>query len=202
MKTTLNLLKTAAAAATLLTAVGAQATTIDFDAASVSQLNHINWLGSSFGSSYTEDGFTLQSSGPFPVNSLVVADITYNAGSYAMAATSLATTTLTAGSAFSIGSIDLLRAPSFSNWTVTFTGTKADSSTVMQSFTLNTANWKTFTFGSSFTNLTSLSWNEGLVRIYAFDNINVTAVPEPETYAMLLGGLGLVGFAARRRKSA
>ncbi len=27
----------------------------------------------------------------------------------------------------------------------------------------------------------------------------VTAVPEPETYAMLLAGLGLIGFAARRR---
>ena len=29
----------------------------------------------------------------------------------------------------------------------------------------------------------------------------VAAVPEPETYAMLLAGLGLVGFMARRRKS-
>lgn len=28
----------------------------------------------------------------------------------------------------------------------------------------------------------------------------VTPVPEPETYAMLLAGLGLIGFAARRRK--
>ncbi|WP_439537796.1 FxDxF family PEP-CTERM protein [Methyloversatilis sp.] len=30
----------------------------------------------------------------------------------------------------------------------------------------------------------------------------VTAVPEPETYAMLLAGLGLIGFAARRRTKA
>jgi len=40
-------------------------------------------------------------------------------------------------------------------------------------------------------------WNVGI------DNINfdqVTAVPEPETYAMLLAGLGLVGFMARRGK--
>ncbi len=30
----------------------------------------------------------------------------------------------------------------------------------------------------------------------------VSAVPEPETYAMLLAGLGLVGFSARRRRVA
>ncbi len=33
------------------------------------------------------------------------------------------------------------------------------------------------------------------------DNVSVTAVPEPETYMMMLGGLGLIGFAARRRKA-
>ncbi|WP_197714592.1 FxDxF family PEP-CTERM protein [Nitrosomonas supralitoralis] len=32
------------------------------------------------------------------------------------------------------------------------------------------------------------------------DLIHVTAVPEPETYAMLLAGLGLIGFIAHRRK--
>jgi len=40
----------------------------------------------------------------------------------------------------------------------------------------------------------------------AIDNFSlsataVAAVPEPETYAMLLAGLGLIGFAARRRRS-
>jgi len=35
----------------------------------------------------------------------------------------------------------------------------------------------------------------------ALDNVSVAAaVPEPEIYAMLLAGLGLLGFAARRRK--
>jgi len=35
---------------------------------------------------------------------------------------------------------------------------------------------------------------------YSGDVLSVSAVPEPETYAMLLAGLGLIGFTARRRK--
>ena len=31
---------------------------------------------------------------------------------------------------------------------------------------------------------------------------NAAAVPEPETYAMLMAGLGLIGFAARRKRTA
>ena len=31
------------------------------------------------------------------------------------------------------------------------------------------------------------------------DNVSVTAVPEPETYALMLAGLGLIGFSVRRR---
>lgn len=34
-----------------------------------------------------------------------------------------------------------------------------------------------------------------------FEQSAVAAVPEPETYAMLLGGLGLIGFVARRRQA-
>jgi hypothetical protein len=30
------------------------------------------------------------------------------------------------------------------------------------------------------------------------DNVSVSAIPEPESYAMLLAGLSLIGFMARR----
>jgi hypothetical protein len=34
----------------------------------------------------------------------------------------------------------------------------------------------------------------------AIDNFSITAVPEPETYALMMAGLGLLGVVARRRK--
>ena len=37
-------------------------------------------------------------------------------------------------------------------------------------------------------------------QIIGLNNVSIAAVPEPETYAMMMAGLGLVGFMARRRK--
>ena len=36
---------------------------------------------------------------------------------------------------------------------------------------------------------------------YILDNLQTQAVPEPETYALMLAGLGALGFVARRRNS-
>lgn len=58
-----------------------------------------------------------------------------------------------------------------------------------------------YTSLSPFTLVLNGTLDAGATAAAYSGQINVTAVPEPETYAMMLGGLGLVGFMARRRKS-
>jgi hypothetical protein len=69
----------------------------------------------------------------------------------------------------------------------------------------NSANF--FLIGTNYTGVAAHS----ALNLYYFDSnnydntgsvlVNVTAVPEAETYSMMLLGLGLMGFVARRRKS-
>jgi choice-of-anchor C domain-containing protein len=69
---------------------------------------------------------------------------------------------------------------------------------IAQSFSfIASGNSSTLTFASNQlnTNGTLSSWGPAL------DNVSVTPVPEPETYAMLLSGLACIGLIARRRKA-
>lgn len=49
--------------------------------------------------------------------------------------------------------------------------------------------------------LDNLQFSNTLVSGLDISRIEVTAIPEPGTYALMLAGLGLLGFVARRRKS-
>jgi len=100
-------------------------------------------------------------------------------------------------------------APQARAWPVSFGGvagnfysTAAASNTLYSSntlsFTAATTGLATLSFASAAKAGTPLDKFSGAV----IDNVSVmTAVPEPETYAMLLAGLGLMGF-LRRRKAA
>jgi len=81
----------------------------------------------------------------------------------------------------------------FTNWVAAGLGNGENrilvlstSGNLMQSVTINSYNG-------------ILSFAGGLDSFKQTDISGLTPVPEPETYAMLLAGLGLVGFAARRK---
>jgi hypothetical protein len=65
----------------------------------------------------------------------------------------------------------------------------------------NTPRAFTFTGGSFNLIVNDVSLTPGATPVASTGFINVTTVPEPETYALFLAGLGAVGFMARRRKS-
>lgn len=73
-----------------------------------------------------------------------------------------------------------------------------------QGYTSITPGWSTqtysFTAGSGTSSL-FFAGGYGAGHYVGLDNVTVTAVPEPETYAMMLAGLGALGFMARRRRT-
>lgn len=83
---------------------------------------------------------------------------------------------------------------------VTFNGSLADGGNVSQTFLLaDNSGMQSVSFDAGFTNLTSVSWsNDG--NFHQYDNINVTAVPEPSGIALSLAGLlAIAGIQHRRR---
>ncbi|CAM8642822.1 PEP-CTERM protein-sorting domain [Comamonadaceae bacterium] len=85
--------------------------------------------------------------------------------------------------------------------TLTITGLKADFSTLSFSAAVLPDAFSTFQL-TGFTHLRSVTLGALPGRGYlAVDNLQVTAVPESETYALMLAGLGLMAAVSRRRKA-
>ncbi|AEJ01232.1 PEP motif putative anchor domain protein [Nitrosomonas sp. Is79A3] len=148
----------------------------------------------------------------------------WNGTDYAMFSPSL-TFSLASNEPFSLNSLDLVMwQAGYGETETTITGNFVGGGSISQSFGLDsTALNSDIQIGNDFThhdltgftNLASVTITKDSTNFLAIDNINVTLpppviipdpdpvsqVPEPETYAMLLAGLGLIGFMARRRRS-
>lgn len=157
------------------------------------------------------NGFKLAASyeyGPTEFNSLLPGDPASNYTGSTALETSGGTIDLTRadGGAFNLTSLDVANSGKQKEWnhpttTIDFVGTKADGSVVSRSFTTDTTDaLQTVTF-DGFTDLVSVSWNEGYTysNNHQFDNVNVQAVPEPSSLAVL--GLGSFGILRRLRRA-
>lgn len=194
--------KTLIALALALGSLQASAAVLDFES-----LAHDDDEIVDIGYLYEEAGFLLENAGSFPFATFGTQDTYSYTGSTALfndnddGATTL---TLVGGGAFSLVSMDLSEMMIGDlAYNVTFSGVTSGGDVVTQEVTLDGSfGAETFTFDSSFADVTSVSW-ANTAGYTQFDNISaVAAVPEPETYAMMLAGLGCLAGLRRRAKQA
>jgi len=75
---------------------------------------------------------------------------------------------------------------------------------VLEGYSLSTTPSNTYYYINRLTNDTKflrVAGNFVAIDDLQFDTKTVNGIPEPETYALILAGLGVVGFMARRRKA-
>jgi hypothetical protein len=63
-------------------------------------------------------------------------------------------------------------------------------------------NWKAFSVNFFATDATKIAFTNGNIgdNALGLDDVSISAVPEPASWAMLIGGFGLTGAAMRRRR--
>lgn len=171
------------------TAVAASSTVSFFDGAT--QVATLTWSTSPVETSFTLDFLTAPDASAFVKNVKFQGD----SGTF----TDLSTQTVASSSFCNPGCVD---AGTPYNWEISFpTANNATRLTIGEE-----AKW---TIGAAFDSFGDPS----LIHINAYMNGQsiklegctdcgpVPSVPEPETYALMLGGLGVVGFIARRRRA-
>ena len=138
----------------------------------------------------------------------------WNGTDYAMFSPSL-TFSLASNEPFSLNGLDLVMwQVGYGETEAIITGNFVGGGSITHSVALDdTASNSNIRIGNDFihydltrfTNLASVTITKDTTNFLAIDNINVTLpdpvspVPEPETYAMLLAGLGLIGVMVRRQ---
>ena len=108
------------------------------------------------------------------------------------------------GGLFTLSSFDAGLGSAFGNSTYTITGSLNGTQDYFATYVNSTAAFNTITTGSGATLFDTLTFALSTTSSSAnIDNIvvNAAAVPEPASWAMFIGGFGLIGAVARRRTS-
>lgn len=176
-------------------AAGLAHANVNFDAATIAPTS----------ASFTVEGFSFATGAAHGVTNLSGFGASDPAGGnylvYLATGANTETITLSDATPFSLASIDLGGWYNFgaNPQLLTVTGHQSNGQTVTTQLAVAPSSFQSYAL-NGFTNLLSVQLGS-LARGYvAVDNIVATPVPEPETYALMLGGLGLLGLALRRRR--